>query len=154
MRYRLLILGLVGLLAAAAPATARTYLASISGVWLQPDESIPSFTVKTWGVEIKAICRIPADWEITGGSFGPLGRIAGEAGHGSSALRRHNLNELRDLALIELSGPIAARSRGSVPPTFGGDVRIDVGRRNTTRSVTLTSNNVELVKADACPPKR
>lgn len=63
---------------ATTAATAQTYLVSIRGISLTPDESIPSFTVKTWGIEIKAICRIPADWEITGGRFGPLRRIAGE----------------------------------------------------------------------------
>ena len=150
MKCRSSILGSLALATATPAAAAHTYLASIEGVSLSPDESVPSFTVKTWGVEIKAICHIPDDWEITGGRYGPLGRIAGQAGHGATALRTRDLHQLRGLALVELSGPVAARGHGSVPATFGGYVNIHVGRNDTTRTVTLAVANIQLVKADAC----
>lgn len=136
---------------AATAASARTYLASIEGVSLRPDESISSFTLKTWGIRIKAICHIPADWEITAGRFGPLGRIAGQAGHGASELRSRDLGQLRRLALIEMSGPLSRKGHGSVPATFGGAVNIYVGRNSLTRTVALTFANVSLVKSDHCP---
>jgi hypothetical protein len=153
MNVRLLIFGL---LVAAGPvsATGRSYLASVKGITLRSDESISSFTVKTWGVEIKAICHIPADWEITAGRFGPLGRIAGQAGHGATSLRRSDLGQLRGLALIELSGPIYRHNHGSQPVTFQGDAGIDIGRTNRTRTVRLTTDNIQLVRAVACPRNR
>ena len=153
MKCRSLILGTLVLATTTPAAAAQTYLASIEGVSLAADESIPSFTVKTWGVEIKAICHIPADWEITGGRFGSLGRIVGQAGHGATALRTRDLHQFRGLALVEVSGPIATRGHGSVPATFGGSVNIQVGRNDTTRTVTLTAANIQLVKTDACPLK-
>jgi hypothetical protein len=138
---------------ATTAASAHTYLLSIRGISLTPDESVPSFKVTTWGIEIKAICRIPADWEITGGRTGPLGTIAGGAGHGSSELRSRDLRKLRGLALIELSEPIARHSHGNVPATFRGEVSVDVGRNSTKRTITLSLANIRLPKADACPSK-
>lgn len=151
MKCRSIILATLALASTTPAMAAQTYLASIEGVSLAPDESIQSFSVKAWGVDIKAICHIPADWEITGGRFGPLGRIAGQAGHGATSLRTRDLHELRGLALIELSGPIATQNHASVPATFGGSVNIHMGRSDTTRTVTLTAANIQLVKADACP---
>jgi len=63
-------------LATASPTVAdhpKTFLASIEGVRLRSGESIDKFEIGTWGVGFKALCHIPADWEITAGSFGPGG---------------------------------------------------------------------------------
>jgi hypothetical protein len=149
MRNCTVVLGLVAL-AGGNPACARSYLVSITGLNLKADESIAKFTVKTWAVEIKAVCRIPADWEITAGRFGPSGRIAGEAGHGATALRDRDLSKLHDLALVSLSGPVTRRNRGSAPPTFDGEANIYVGRSSTTRTMRLTADNIRLVNAESC----
>lgn len=154
MECRSVIVGALAFALATSAATAQTYLLSISGISLAPDESVRSFTVKTWGVEIEAICHIPGDWEITGGRFGPLGRIAGQAGHGATALRTRDLRQLRGLALIELSGSISPYGHGSVPATFGGELSVDFGRSNSTGTVPITKANIQLVKADACPSRR
>jgi hypothetical protein len=135
------------------PALAKSYLLSLRGISLRADESIERFSLKTWGVEIKAVCHIPADWEITAGQFGPLGRIAGEAGHGATELRRNGLTELQGLAIVELSGPVQLRQQGSVPATFGGDVNVYVGSKSRTRIARLTSANVGLTPTSACPIK-
>ena len=142
------------LIAITTPAVAaRTYLASMRGILLNRDESISGFTLKTWGVEIKTVCRIPADWEITAGRFGPGGRITGQAGHGASELRTGDLGDLRGLALVELSHPVARKSHGAVPATFGGSVNIPVGRNSSTRTMALTFANVSLVETDRCPSR-
>jgi hypothetical protein len=148
---RTVVLGLAAMILASEPLLAKTYVASITGIQLKKDEAVESFGVRTWGVEFKAVCRIPADWEITAGRFGPGGRIAGQSGHGATMLR-HPLDELRGLVLIELSEPVKHHARGPVPATFSGDISVYVGRQAGTRKVPVTSANVRLVRANSCPP--
>jgi len=156
-RIRLMGMARTALLALAAmvltpePLLARSYLASITGIELRKDEAVESFVVRTWGVEFKAVCRIPDDWEITAGRFGPGGRIAGQSGHGATMLRDPR-KELRGLVLIEFSGPVQHPARGPVPATFSGDISLYVGRRDRTRKVPVTSANVRLTSANSCPP--
>jgi hypothetical protein len=133
------------------PLVAKSYVASIVDIQLNKDEAVESFVVRTWGVEFKAVCRIPPDWEVTAGRFGPGGRIAGESGHGATMLR-HPLGELRGLVLIELSEPVQHHAGGPIPATFSGDISVYVGRQARTRKMPVTSANVRLVRADSCPP--
>jgi hypothetical protein len=147
---RLMLLGLAALMGGPESLHAETYLASIASLRLRDDEAVERFAVRTWGVQFKALCRIPADWEITAGSFGPGGRIEGEAGHGATMLREP-LAELRDLVLIELSGHVQGESRGDVPPTFSGEISVFAGQEGRTRIVPVTSANIHLVQASACP---
>jgi hypothetical protein len=145
-------------LAAAAPAASdhpKTFLASIEGVLLKSGESIDKFQLDTWGVDYKAVCQIPADWEITAGSFGPGGRLAGEAGHGASQLRAGEMKSLREIVLISLAPPVQKRDRregtGVVPATFDGFAHVQSGWTESSRKVRLTFSNVKLTPARACP---
>lgn len=151
---RRLVIGTLAVALTASPLSAQRYLASIAGVPLNTDEAISAFSLKTWGVRIWAICRIPSDWEVTGGSFGPSGKIAGQAGHGAAFLRTDGLGSLNAVALVELSGPVQRQDKGAVPATFGGTVSIHVGRGDTTRTVRLSHANVRLAKAASCPTAR
>jgi hypothetical protein len=139
------------LFALSSAAPAETYLASITGISLRADESIGHFNLRTWGVRFRAVCHIPSDWEITAGSFGPQGRISGEAGHGASSIRRENSGELHSLVLVDLSGPVQTHRIGSAPPTFSGDASVHVGKNDSTRTVRLSAANVRLKRADRCP---
>ena len=133
-----------------APSEPQRYLASITGLEPREGEGIDSFSIDTWGVTIKAVCHVPGDWEITAGRFGSSGRLNGQAGHGASWIRAGRTEELRNLVLIELSGPVQPKPIGDVPATFAGSAMIlssDEGRE-----VPLTSSNVELQRASQCPP--
>jgi hypothetical protein len=108
-------------LAAIAPAARdlpTTYLASISGVPLRADEGIDKFEIETWGVDFKAVCHIPFDWEITAGSFGPGGRLSGIAGHGASWLRSRDVKKLHALVLVRLVAPVRKMRFGTGPVSF------------------------------------
>ena len=137
------------------PEKIGTYLASISGIRLNPGESIDAFTLNTWGVDFRAVCNIPNDWEITAGSHGPEGRLVGAAGHGASQLRTQDLSRMRGLVLIQLLGDVQKvdlRDRtGVVPATFQGFVNVQSGSEDRSRRVKLTYANVKLTPAKKCP---
>ena len=144
---------IAGLLACnSAASEPQRYLASITGFELRDGEGIDAFSIDTWGVTIKAVCHVPGagDWEIFAGRFGTVGRIDGQAGHGTSWIRAGHTDELHDLVLIELSGPVQPRKIGNVPPTFAGSATIlssDDGRE-----MPLGASNVKLQPANQCPP--
>lgn len=143
--------------AAAPPAEGpRTYLASIAGIALGPNEFVDQFSIDTWGVEFVAICHLPPGWEIRAGREAtPIGAIAGRASHGVTFLNRPRLRELEGLALIRIHGPLQPRPVGTRPATFAG--RAGIGRYGVDerrREVRLTHANVRLVPAARCPPPR
>lgn len=124
---------------------------SIDGMELGPGERISEFDVQTWGVGIKAVCRIPADWEITAGSSGPGGRIAGAAGHGTSWLGTSRLGDLDGIALIELAGPVQEAASGDVPATFSGSASVEVPGSDTPKPVPISFRNIALTPGTGCP---
>ena len=135
----------------------KTFLASIR-IDLLPDERIDAFKIETWGVEFKAVCNIPNDWEITAGSFGPGGRLEGAAGHGASWLRVVDLEQLRALVLVRLVAPVQKRdirdATGVVPATFQGFASIQSYSTERGRKRKLTFANVRLTPAKSCPSLR
>ena len=135
-----------------------TYLVSLTGIPLPYGQRISAFEIKTWGVTYLAVCRMPEDWEVTAGSFGPDGRLSGEAGHGAAYLDSRRLNKMHRMALIALSGPVQKRDKripdGRVPATFAGHITIDLGEENKSRKQLLTSDNVALEPARECPARR
>jgi len=131
MKIALALLGglLAGQRAQLATQLSRTYLVSIEGVRLHEGEGVRSFELRKWGVVYRAVCHVPYDWEITAGSVGPGGKLAGEAGHGTSMVRAGDNKTLRALALVELDGPVQKYDipirDGVRPATFGGWIVID-----------------------------
>lgn len=134
---------------AAAPVDhPRTYLLSIGRIPLKDKESIEAFSIKTWGVEFRAVCNIPGGWRIkAGSSASPNGEIEGQGSQGATWFNRSSPNELRNFVLVTLYAPVQRADIGSadngVPATFKGAVTIstddgDVQRALTYRNITLT----------------
>lgn len=75
-----LLLPLALLTVGAAPVDhPRSYLLSIGRIPLKDTESIEAFSIETWGVEFKSVCRIPGGWRIKAGSSAtPNGEFGGE----------------------------------------------------------------------------
>jgi hypothetical protein len=131
----------------------RTYLASVEGIALGPQESLADFELNTWGVRFRAVCRIPSGWRIeAGGNATPEGSLKGQGTHGATWLNRKGIGELRNLALVTLDGPVrpvdARVQNGIVPATFKGKANI-YGRR--VRAIKLSNANVRLSPATRCP---
>ena len=151
---------LIALAATAGPAAghSRTFLASITGIELRTDEGIDKFEIDTWGVDFRAVCHIPSDWEMTAGSFGPEGRLSGVAGHGASWLRAKDLKKLRALVLVQLVAPVqkgdVREGTGIIPATFSGFANVQSGLSDRSRKTRLRFANVELTPASACPGVR
>jgi hypothetical protein len=145
-------------LAAASSAPAdhpKTFLASIEGIPLGPNESMDEFQVETWGVEFKAVCHIPGGWWIeAGGSATPEGSLKGRGSLGATWLNRKSLSELRNLVLLTLYAPVQRediRDRTGdaiIPATFKGRASV-YGPKG--RVIPLTYANVRLVPAQRCP---
>ena len=146
---------LATLLAGCSPAEdqPQRYLASITGITLGEGEGLDGFEIEAWGVEFKAVCRIPEDWEILAGRFGISGRLTGQAGHGASMIRAGDEDELRSLVLIELHGPVEPVAQpvgsGVIPATFSGQAIVQ--SPEDERTIALTAANVKLVPASQCP---
>jgi len=130
-----------------------TYLASMT-VPLGPDERLRGFAFETWGVQFKAVCRIPSGWRIkAGASATPDGTLEGTASHGATFLGRARLGELDALVLVTLSGPMREAARvanGEVPATFAGQAIIDDDSEDGRR-VPIGVANIGLRPAARCP---
>ena len=142
------------LLLATAPAAPvdhpRTYLASIVDIPLQSDERFSSFSISTWGVTFKAVCRIPGGWTVkAGGDATPEGVLEGNASVGATWLADKNAKELRDFVLVTLDGPVQRHDVSAVPATFKGHVFVETA--DTRRRARLTFANVSLKPASRCP---
>jgi hypothetical protein len=141
--------------ASAGAEPERTYLASVTGIALGPNEYVDAFAVNTWGVDFIAVCHIPPGWEVRAGRrASPDGVLAGRASHGVTFLGRAHLSQLGGLALIRLPGPVQRTRIGDVPATFSGHA--EIGTYGTDddrhRQVRLSYANVRLVPATRCPP--
>lgn len=140
--------------AAQAPSDRpRTYLASVEGIALGPQESLADFELNTWGVRFRAVCRIPSGWRIeAGGNATPEGSLKGQGTHGTTWLNRKDIGELQNLVLVTLYGPVqpidARVQNGIVPATFKGKANIHGAR---ARTIELSNANVRLTPATRCP---
>ena len=136
-----------------------TYVASITGLQLKRDERIDSFAISTWGVTFNAICHIPDGWTLMAGRrANPEGVLEGEGSNGVTWLGQTGLRELEGLALVTLYGPVQQREivtdggAGVIPASFKGTASV-VGD-NAGRTISLTSANIRLAPAKACPATR
>lgn len=154
MLRALLALALPGTLSA-APAQPQTYLVSIADAPIRRDELVEQFTIETWDLDIVAICSIPQGWQIRAGqTAAPDGVIEGEATHGVTRLNGERFNDLRNLALVRMWGPIRGGvsrvgSGEEIASFFGHADIADAGGR--IRQVPLTLENIQLTPATRCP---
>jgi hypothetical protein len=134
----------------------RTYLLSVGGIPLKDTQSISSFSIETWGVSFKSICRIPPGWRIKAGSSAtPNGALTGQGSQGTTWFNHGSPKELRDFVLVTLyarrqqTDIHSADGSGLVPATFNGSVTIETD--DGERSLPLTYKNVTLSRASRCP---
>lgn len=159
---------IIPLLALAAAAAApvdhpRTYLASIVGLNLGPQEYVDGFAIETWGVTYKAVCHIPPGWRLTAGSSAsPNGDIKGEASHGVTFLDRKALpQQLQGLVLLTLYDRVQRADIGDPdhgsgePATFKGSATVGTyGGDGPARTIRIAFANVRLTPAKRCPAIR
>lgn len=146
-------------LLAAAPAPTDhpcTFLLSIGKIPLKDTESIEAFSISTWGVEFKSVCRIPGGWRIKAGSSAtPNGELAGEGSQGATWFNDASPKELRGFVLVTLYMPVQRddiRSQDGtslIPATFKGYATLSTD--DGERRVPLTYRNVTLAAARRCP---
>jgi hypothetical protein len=140
------------LLTASAPGDRpRTYLVSVVDIPLASRESMESFSVATWGVAFKAVCRIPGGWRIKAGSSAtPDGALEGTGSLGATWFKTRSPDGLRNLVLVTLHD---ALQRADVPngpdATFKGSAVIST--EDGERKVSLTYRNIRLTPATRCP---
>ena len=140
---------------AASPACAQpASLLSLGGIVLKPNEYVSEFDVRTWGLTILAVCRIPRGWRITAGTDGSFGgSLAGQAGVGAAALGQRDLGRLQGMFLVR--GPIGGRHdrpQGDRPATFAGTVTIGTyGVDAPGRRGDLDASRITLAPAARCP---
>jgi len=137
---------------ASAPADhPRTYLVSVVNLPLASGESIESFSFATWGVEFKAVCRIPGGCRIKAGSSAtPDGAFEGEGSQGATCFNKRNPTELRDIVLVTLYGPVQRADVHNGPDaTFKGHALISTEKEE--RKSALTYRNIRLTPAAHCP---
>ena len=151
------LLAVIFLLGAAAPVDhGHTYLLSIGGIPLKDAQSISAFTIKTWGVEFKSVCRIPRGWRIKAGSSAtPNGDLTGQGSQGATWFSRGNPEALRNFVLVTLYGQVqredvrSVDGSGLVPATFKGYATIETD--DGERKIPLTYKNITLAPTARCP---
>lgn len=149
------LLPLALLLVGAAPVDhPRTYLLSIGRIPLKDTESIEAFSIKTWGVQFRSVCRIPGGWRIKAGSSAtPNGEIEGEGSQGATWFKHGSPKELQAFLLVTLYAPVQRADIGSpnngVPATFKGTATIITDNGDVQRP--LTYRNITLTAARSCP---
>jgi hypothetical protein len=148
----LLFLALASVATASLPVDhPRSYLASVAAFPLKPGESIERFSIATWGVGFKAVCKIPSGWRIKAGSSAtPDGILEGSGSLGATWFTRANPPELRNFVLITLYGTVQRQDiRHGPDATFKGYAVIST--ENGERQIAVGYRNVRLTRAKRCP---
>jgi hypothetical protein len=146
-----LLLPLMLVASASPPDHPKTFLVSVVGIPLKSGERIKSFTISTWGVEFRAVCKIPGGWRIrAGNSATPDGVLDGEGSQGATWFNRSSPPELRSLAMVTLYAPIQRDDvRNGPDATFKGTATLSTEKG--AKKVHLTYRNVQLTPARHCP---
>ena len=145
------------LLIGAAPADhPRSYLLSIGRIQLVDTESIEAFSIKTWGVEFRSVCRIPGGWRIkAGNSATPDGELEGEGSQGATWFNESSPKELQTFVLVTLYAPVQREDIGlpdnGIPATFKGTATISTDKGDVKRA--LSYKNITLTPARHCPSR-
>jgi len=145
------------LMVSGAPADhPHSYLLSIRRIPLRDRERIQEFSIQTWDVEFKAVCRIPAGWRIkAGGSATPNGELNGIGSQGATWFYHGSPKELQSFVLVTLYGPVQRAAIGTpdngVPATFRGTATISTDNGEVKRA--LNYRNITLTSASRCPSR-
>jgi hypothetical protein len=138
--------------AVASPACPRQLL-SIQGITLASNEYVSAFEIKTWGIRVLAVCKVPRGWGISvDQDASPEGILTGTGGQGVTWADASDVKR-RFLHLFRADDPaeIHDTPQGSIPPTFNG--RIKVGVYGPDFAVVwrrLKPENYVLVEANLC----
>ncbi|HEX3701627.1 MAG TPA: hypothetical protein VHV27_13235 [Phenylobacterium sp.] len=155
------IAALLGVAIIAPPAfAAETALLSITGIPLDQTHHLTKVEVRTWGVEVLAVCHVPkvsvvsVDFDLD-----PGGVLTWKANSWHGELDRSQLNVLSSLFLVRLSGyqrePRGDPRREYHPATFEGVATIaTIDEPTHERKLKLHSNNFGLNPAQRCPDPR
>lgn len=127
-----------------APVASTTFLLSIQGIALGPDDYVDAFGLKLSGAKVTKVCKTPAGWSLTA-ARGRAG-LDGQASVGAAFLDRDHIGDLRGLALVEIAG-------GDVSTVgVSGTAQIGVyGDMGEAHQIKLSPARVALVPAEACP---
>ncbi|MDG2531122.1 hypothetical protein [Caulobacter endophyticus] len=123
---------------------ASTFLLSIQGIALGPDDYVDAFGLKLSGAKVVKVCKTPAGWSLTSARGGA--GLDGQASVGAAFLDRDHIGDLRGLALVEVVGGDA--STVAVSGTAQVGVYGDMGQ---ARQIKLSHARVALVPAEGCP---
>lgn len=151
------LLPLAMLLIGAAPTDhPRSFLLSIGRIQLMDTESIEAFSIKTWGIEFRSVCRIPGGWRIKAGSSAtPNGELEGEGSQGATWFNKSSPKELQTFVLVTLYAPVQREDIGlpdnGVPATFKGTATISTDTGEVKRA--LSYKNITLTPALRCPSR-
>jgi hypothetical protein len=127
-------------------------LVSIQDLNIGKTEYVAAFEIETWAVQIRAICRLPVGWIITAGKeLNPGGRISGRASGFMTSLNYQQVEEFKDLFLIDDS-TANRRPAPSEPPMFEGSITVGSydAPRAEERVVPLKVSNIVLRDAAQC----
>jgi hypothetical protein len=145
-----------GLMAGSARADS-TALLSIQGVTVDDAHHLTEIVIKTWGVEVLAVCHIPpvsvvsVDFDLD-----PGGTLVWKARSWHGELERSDLKELASLFLVRVA-EYQKEPRGDPhgdyhPATFAGVATISrIEDPPRARKVRLRWNNFVLTPAARCP---
>jgi len=129
---------------AVQPTAPTTFLLSIQGIALGPNDYVDAFGLKLSGAEVVKVCKTPAGWSLTRARGGA--GLDGQASVGAAFLDRDHIGDLRGLALVEIAAGDA--STVGVSGTAQVGVYGDMGQ---ARQIKLDHARVALVPAEACP---
>lgn len=121
---------------------------------LKAMESMQAFSFDTWGVEFKAVCRIPPGWRIKAGSSAtPDGELTGTGSQGATWFDKGSPKGLHNFVLVTLYDRIqrndVSSGAGIVPATFKGYATISTDSGES--KLALSYKNVRLIPAARCP---
>jgi len=141
---------------------APAYLLSLTG-WLGAlhGDGILDFNVQLQNLKVLAICRIPRGWTMTAGATDsedmptdPDVTLAGKVvflDHGANILASHEMKAKGPLLLIVLERSGGRSARVSLGALRGKATVMNFDDRQD-RTTPLTSTNISLTPARACPP--
>jgi hypothetical protein len=142
----------------ATPAVAAdTALLSVKGIHLDESHHLTKVVIRTWGVEVLAVCQIPKVSRISVDfDLDPGGVLTWKASSWHGELDRWRLDALSSLFLVRVSDyqryPRGNPRRDYHPASFEGSAIIATVKEPTReRTIQLRPGNFGLVPAARCP---
>lgn len=134
----------------AAQADIRRALLSVDQLKMGHDEQIRSFHIKTWGVEILAICHVPPSWQLKAEKYeDPEGDL-----YGSMDTHGETLKSLPEMYLVDVYDYQQLPIGNDHPASFAGWIEVGTVASfggGSARRRTLKAGNFRLINARGCP---